>query len=177
LSIGTAKRDYATLIAAVSQLPGYRTNIGASSIFGDAYTGHFQKEMPDWVHFVEGVSGEQLVLRYQAARFVVVPLVASAHSGAGASVALEASACGKAVIATRTAGMPSFVQDGKTGILVPPNDIGAMREAIRMLYSNPALADEMGKAGRAYVESEFETEKVYARIGAVIQQVYRDYSK
>lgn len=62
---------------------------------------------------------------------------------------LEAMAAGKPVIATRSGGTPEVVEDGGTGLLVPPGDIAALREAVRRLAGDASLRRRMGDAGRA----------------------------
>jgi glycosyltransferase involved in cell wall biosynthesis len=89
---------------------------------------------------------------------------------AGTTVALEAHAAGKAIVATNTPGMRDFVVDGVTGFLVPPGDAIAMRDAIAKLWNDPHLAAAMGLAGRAHVEREFNPAVVDARI----RQAYAD---
>jgi glycosyltransferase involved in cell wall biosynthesis len=69
--------------------------------------------------------------------------------------ALEAMAAGKTVIATKVGGLAESVLDGVTGILVPPKDPAALVEAIAQLVQAPALAEEMGKQGRARVMEHF----------------------
>ncbi len=68
---------------------------------------------------------------------------------------LEAAASGKPVVAGRSGGLPDAVQDGVTGILVDPNDIGALAEAIVSVLSDRALAQRLGAAGRAMVLERF----------------------
>lgn len=159
LSIGVAKRDYDTMIAALSELPGYQTEIFVSSKYGDQYAGRINKAV-DWIHFPGRLTDEELRRRYQRARFVVVPLKPTSHTGAGVTSVFEASATGKAVIATDTGGMNSHVVDGKTGLLVPPGDVHALRDAIRKLWENPGLALEMGRAGREFVEKNYSQQEV-----------------
>lgn len=60
---------------------------------------------------------------------------------------LEAMAAGKPVIASRIAGNPDVVEDGKTGILVSPDDPEEIARAIIRLVNSPSLRDEMGNAG------------------------------
>lgn len=64
---------------------------------------------------------------------------------------LEAMAWGKAVIVSAVGGIPEFVHDRQEGIIVPPNDIQAIAEAIRCLAESPALRVQMGQAARAQV--------------------------
>jgi glycosyltransferase involved in cell wall biosynthesis len=164
LSMGVAKRDYSTLIEALADLPGYRTEIFISSKYGDSYKGSGVNKIPDWICFPEPISDVELVARYQHARFVVIPLKITSHSGAGVTSAFEAWACGRPVIATNTGGMDSYVINGKTGILVPPGDVKAMRYAIRKLWENPVLAQEMGLAGRKFLEENYKYEMVVGEI-------------
>lgn len=174
ISLGVAERDYNTMIAALSTLPGYETEIYASSRYGDKFNDNVQMTIPDSVHFKSPVYGEDLVNRYKQARFAVVPLEDTTHFTAGYSVALEASACGKAVIATSTPGMSSFVIDGETGILVPPYDVEAMRAAIQKLWTRPEYAHQLGQNGRRYIEDEYDPVKVNTGIKEFLIQLHDD---
>ena len=115
---------------------------------------------------------EELLKHYQKARFVVVPLERTNHNGAGINVVLEAAAFGKAVIATHTGGMPTFVKHGETGMLVPPSDVQALRQAIQQLWEQPVLAHQMGLAGRRYIEANYDPEVVDANIAAYLNRIY-----
>lgn len=172
LSIGVTKRDYQTLISALETLPGYETEIFASSRFGDTFRGSTPGAIPEWVHFRERVSDQELIARYQHARFVVVTLEDTLQSSAGINVILEASACGKAVIATRSEGTPTYLVDGETGILVPPNDVPALRAAMEKLWTDPELARDMGAKGRRFVEQKFHPKVIADGVRAMLQQVY-----
>lgn len=174
LSMGVAKRDYTTLIRALAELPGYQTDIFVSSKYGDEYRGGKLGEIPQWIQFPDRISDEELRCRYQAARFVVVPLIPTHHSGAGVTSIFEASASGRAVIATNTGGMHSYIIDGKTGILVPPGDVQAMRDAIRKLWENPDLAKEMGKAGRKFVEENYDYQSVVDGITGFLSNLWNE---
>ncbi len=73
-------------------------------------------------------------------------------------VALEAMAMEVPVIATIVGGLPESVDDGKTGILVPPADVTFLCRAIKSLIENPAVRKQMGEAGRKRVEDKFSLE-------------------
>ena len=103
---------------------------------------------------------EDFIQRVRGARLVVVPLTNTTQYGAGCTAVLEASAAGKAVVATRTMGTIDYVQDGVTGYLVPVGDVAAMRAAISRLWHNPAWAAQMGRAGRTFVEDRFSPKQV-----------------
>jgi glycosyltransferase involved in cell wall biosynthesis len=88
------------------------------------------------------------------------------------TVAMEAMAAGKPVIASRTGGLPDIVDDGQTGILVPPGDADALRAALARVIDNPELAAAMGAAGRERVRRFYASavttaiESVYAEVSA-----------
>ncbi len=86
------------------------------------------------------------------------------------TVAMEAMAVGKPVIASRIGGLPDIVADGQTGILVPPRDADALRAALARLIDDPDLAARMGEAGRARVGA-FHASTVTAAIESVYAEV------
>lgn len=71
---------------------------------------------------------------------------------------LEAMAMGLPVVATNVSGTAEVVQDGKTGILVPPGDSQAMANSLLFLMNDPILRDQMGTEGRKRCEKEFSLE-------------------
>ena len=135
------------------------------------------KKIADWIRFPEKISEEEVICRYQEARFVVIPLVPTSHSGAGVTSVFEASATGKAVIATDTGGMNSYIIHGKTGILVPPRNVDAMQNAIKTLWENEDLAREMGRAGRKFLEEHYAYENVVAEITGFLTRLWNDVRK
>jgi glycosyltransferase involved in cell wall biosynthesis len=68
---------------------------------------------------------------------------------------LEAAAAGVPLIASRAGGMPEVVRDGENGMLTPPGDINALREALEALLGDPARARAMGRRGREIVAEHF----------------------
>ena len=86
-------------------------------------------------------------------------------------VNLEAMACGTAVVASRTGGIPEVVADGETGLLVEPDDPGALAEALNALLLDPGRARSMGEAGRARAESEFSWATVAAKTTELYESV------
>ena len=69
---------------------------------------------------------------------------------------LEAMASGVAVVATTVGDIPRLVEDGVTGILVPPNDPRALAAALGELVTDTERRRQMGKAGRRRVEESFD---------------------
>lgn len=71
---------------------------------------------------------------------------------------LEAMAMHKPVVATTTGGLPEIVQEGETGMLVPPGDADALAKAVSSLLQDPARCRQLGEAGRARVAAHFTVE-------------------
>jgi glycosyltransferase involved in cell wall biosynthesis len=76
---------------------------------------------------------------------------------------LESMAAGLPVVATNVGGNPEIVQDGETGVLVPPRDPAAMAEAIIRVLEAPEMARRFGAAGRERVMKHFSLETVIRR--------------
>lgn len=86
------------------------------------------------------------------------------------TVAMEAMSTGKPVIATDIGGLPDIVADGETGIVVPPGDADALRAAMARLLDDPALAAQMGAAGRERVQN-FHASAVVSQIESLYDEV------
>lgn len=69
--------------------------------------------------------------------------------------------------------MESLIKNRETGILVPPYDANAMREAIQELWTNPSLAYQMGMAGRQFVETHYNPRIVSTNITAMLDKIYQ----
>lgn len=78
-------------------------------------------------------------------------------------VLIEAAATGRPIVATRMPGCKEIVQDGVTGLLVPPQDSRALAEAIGQLVQDPERAEAMGHRGREHVRAAFSLEHVVNR--------------
>jgi len=103
-------------------------------------------------------------------------------------VNLEAMACGTAVVATATGGIPEVVEDGVTGYLVPlapraegqlaPGDpqafARALAESVNALTADPELAAKLGKAGRQRVVEEFSWKAVATQTLALYRRLLRE---
>ena len=74
--------------------------------------------------------------------------------GLGVSL-LQAASAGVPVIASRAGGIPEAVRDGENGLLVPPGDVAALRDAIRALLDDPDRRRALGAGGQALMAREF----------------------
>lgn len=91
--------------------------------------------------------------------------------GAGLTVALEGLASGRPVVATDNPGMDTYVEHGRTGLLVPPGDPQAMADAIAELLADPDRARAMGEAGRKEVETRFTSARMAAELRTIARGV------
>jgi glycogen(starch) synthase len=74
-------------------------------------------------------------------------------------VALESGGLGRVVVGARTPGLDEAVEDGRTGVLVPVDDVGALAAAIDALLGDPDHLRELGRAARDRVTTEFSFDR------------------
>jgi glycosyltransferase involved in cell wall biosynthesis len=98
---------------------------------------------------------------YRSSAMLVLPSVCEEPFG---MPLVEAMASGLPVVATRVGGIPEVVEDGVTGLLVPPEDPVALAEAIARLLDDREYAAALGAAGRRRAEERFSWESVTARM-------------
>ena len=120
------------LVAATEGLPRV--------IVGD---GPLRAQIPDAVGFVPSTEVGGF---YDRAALVCVP---SLREGYGMAAA-EAMAHGRPVVASATGGLLDLVEDGVTGLLVPPGDVPALRAAIERLLGDRELRARLGEAAREH---------------------------
>jgi glycogen(starch) synthase len=87
-------------------------------------------------------------------------------------VLLEAWRAGRPVVATSIGGPPEFLEDGRTGLLVDPNDTDALAAALERLLGDRALREAIGAAGRLEVQ-EFS----WVKIAQTYQDLYRQLQR
>jgi glycosyltransferase involved in cell wall biosynthesis len=109
--------------------------------------------VPNALGFVSHDEAQTLIAR---AAVVVLP----SHREGLPMVLLEAMARGRAIVATPVGGIPSLIEDGVTGLLVPNGDAAALRGAITKLLGNPALRRKLGAAARARVQEVASWDRV-----------------
>ncbi len=105
------------------------------------------------------LSDAEVAESMQRAAIVALPYISASQSG----VIPTAYAFGKPVAATAVGGIPDMVRDGETGLLVPPNDPEALRDAIKRLMDDPELRSRLGNAGRVFAAEELSWESIAAK--------------
>jgi glycosyltransferase involved in cell wall biosynthesis len=98
-------------------------------------------------------------------------IMVSINEGMGRAF-VEAQAAGLPVIGTRAGGVPEVVDEGKTGLLVDPDDSEGLADAIVTLYNKRERLEEMAVRCRHWVDPRFNDETMVKKIEAVYQSVY-----
>lgn len=95
---------------------------------------------------------------------------------ASGTVFVEAAACGLPVVGLDVGGVSEMLRDGETGMLVPPDDIEALRAALRRLIDEPQLRRSMGRAGKCLVrrEDRFSLRRLAERTETVYRRWLRE---
>jgi glycosyltransferase involved in cell wall biosynthesis len=115
----------------------------------------------DHVHFLGEVHGVRGLLRG-----LDVFVISSVIEGMP-NVVLEALAVERPVLATSVGGIPEIIADGRSGVLVPPSDPGAMAAGCLRLLDDPTAAAALGTEGRRTVLSRFSVSAMATRYTAL----------
>lgn len=180
LSVGALKprKGYDVSIRAVAiarkLVPNLRyVIIGDSG--GSEYAGYLrllvtELGLGDVVRFLGQVSEAELKARYYSCDlFLLTPVQEGVAFEGFGLVYLEAGACGKPVVGSRSGGVPDAVVDGQTGLLVPEGDVEATADAIVRLLSDPDLSSRLGRAGQ-----ERARELSWEAYAQRLEKVYQD---
>ena len=80
------------------------------------------------------------------------------------TVLLEAMACGCPCVSTRLSGVPEIIEDGQSGLLVPPGDEQALADAVAGVLEDAPLRSRLSAGGRRRVEDRFDIRQNVARL-------------
>lgn len=164
-----AYKDHPTLIDAAGLLFERRPDVwwavlGSGGLLETTVARARRRGLADrlrYLGFVEGARG----FLPQADLFVLT----SRTEGLGTSI-LDAMAAGIPVVSTAAGGIPEIIDDGRTGLLVPPGDPAALALAIERVLADPALGRRLADTARVGVR-EFDvqrtverTEELYGRL-------------
>jgi len=122
--------------------------------------------LPDGAIFHGPLGPEPLAALYTEASVFALPTLREAFGLAF----IEAMAFGLPVVGTRIEAIPEIVEDGETGLLVPPRDPAALAAALSTLVADPARARQLGSAGRARAADRFGWDHAVARMLEVLRQ-------
>jgi glycosyltransferase involved in cell wall biosynthesis len=154
------KKGFAHLIDAATRVPGLRVALaGEGDLRGELAARITSTGAPALL--VGSLNRTAVAAALAVADIVVVPSVVDRAGNVDGlpNVLLEAMAAGRAVIASRVAGIPDVVTDGVDGILVPPGDAAALAVALARVAGDPALRERLGAAARATVRERLSWER------------------
>lgn len=158
----TVDKGVAVLLAAYRQLPEPPPLVLVGKKQPDAPTEH-----PPGVKLLGLAAPDEVRALMRTARMVIVPSVVL---DACPTVVLEAMAAGRPVVASSCGGIPDLVENGVTGLLVPPGDVGALASAIGLLIAHPETAVAMGRKGLERVRN-YTASAVVRELEVIYQQV------
>jgi glycosyltransferase involved in cell wall biosynthesis len=154
------KKGFAHLIDAAARVPGLRVAIaGEGDLRSELEARIAALGAP--VLLVGALDRRSVAAALGAAEIVVVPSVVDRAGNVDGlpNVLLEAMAAGRAVVASRVAGIPDVVTDGVDGLLVEPKDVDGLASALRRLAGDPALRQRLGAAARDTVTRRLSWER------------------
>jgi glycosyltransferase involved in cell wall biosynthesis len=157
LAVGQDRgRDYATLFAAIEG-----TDLTLDLVCRPENLAGLR--VPDNVRVLGTVPRADYRSLLRRAKVVAVPTQVLTYP-TGSSVALEASSSGCCVVATDTPAMADYITDDRSGVLVPPHDADAWREALLRLRADDDLRRRLGEGARRSVEETFNAEHMWVEL-------------
>jgi len=108
---------------------------------------------------------------YFTSDIVVFPAIYPESFG---RIALEGMMAGKPVIASNVGGIPDVVENNKTGILVSPNNVDKLTEALERLINNQELRLKMGRMGKKRAEEKFDPQTIAKQHINLYQSVIKE---
>ncbi|MFN0241294.1 MAG: glycosyltransferase [Planctomycetota bacterium] len=163
LAMGSARRDYATFLDAVraARLP---------AVIVAARHALEGLEIPSHVEVRSGLTEDECRRLAQRARVNVIPVV-NDETASGQVTLLEALRMGRAVVATRSLGSEDYVEHDRTGLLVPPRSVDALRDALERVWQDAALRARLGSAAWRFAEDHCSDTAAGAALGRVLREV------
>ena len=122
---------------------------------------HKELELSENVFFLEAQPFDKVLKHYNESDIFVLPCVVAEDGSRDITPnsLIEAMAMKLPVISTTVTGIPEIVDNGINGILIPPNDIDALVNAVEKLFNEPLLRRQFGENARRKVEERFDINK------------------
>lgn len=156
-------KDHATLLRAVAELRAGIPNLHLVLVGDGPERGRLLEQAEELgIAPIVHLAGERPQSPNWHALFDVSVLCST--SEAFSNSILEAMAASRPVVATNVGGNPDAVEEGRTGLLVPPSDPSRLAAAIRRLHDDPALRLRLGAAARDAAETGYSAEAVIRQV-------------
>ncbi len=172
ISVGraVAKKGYEVLIDALARLPSSRrwrlVHIGGGPLMKTLRRRAARAGIAGRIEWLGACAQDTVIERLRSADlFVLASRVAADGDRDGLpNVLMEAQSQGLACLATRLSAIPELIEDGATGVLVPPDDPAALAAALERLITRPELRDTLGRAAARRVRERFSSQAGIARL-------------
>jgi glycosyltransferase involved in cell wall biosynthesis len=125
------------------------------------------KKLPTGVIELGPASHATVMAAWDHATLGVVPSVGAETFG---NVVTEAMSHGRAIVASRLGGIVDIIEDGVSGLLVPPSDEGALAAAMQRLLDDEQLRSKIGDAARVRIE-RFTASRVLPQFEALYEEL------
>jgi len=163
---GLEWRDYPTLLSAAERLPATQFRLAAASPWSKHQNETEKRPLPSNVE-ARPYNYAELRDLYNASGLVAVPLYENDFQ-AGVTSILEAMACGKVVIVSRTEGQTDVVVGGENGLYVPVGDPEAWEKLVRQVQEDPELRARIGTSARKWVEKNASLNRWVENVASAI---------
>ncbi|KAB8334358.1 glycosyltransferase family 4 protein [Scytonema tolypothrichoides VB-61278] len=167
-SVGLEQRDYKTLAQATANLDvdvkisGFSSDaLSLKRAFPETLPRNMSRRFYEW---------PELVQLYQNADIIVVSVFES-NCGAGIQALMEAMACRRPVIVTRTLGLDQYIAGTNAVMMVKPQDVEGLRQAIIYLLNNPQEADALAERGYRLALSRHDSEQYVNYVTKELKQL------
>ena len=165
-----AKKGVQHLLSALAlssgELGGWECEVaGDGPLRGDLEEQARSLGIGDRVRFYGAMDFEAVSAAYRRASVCVAPSVIGpgGRQEGIPNVMIEALSYAKPAISTPISGIPELIEDGVSGLLVPPEDPQRLAEALLRVRADPGFAAALGRRGREVVEREFDLSRNAAR--------------
>lgn len=163
LAMGSANRDYGTLIEAARMTSLPLTIVAAPRCVADI-------SLPANVRFLTALTPHQCHVLVRQSRFSVVPL-SDTEAASGQVTVIEAQRLARAVIATRSMGTIDYIDDGHTGLLVDPRDPQDLANAMRKLWEDRTARETIAADGAAFAANRLSDEAAGRSLGQLLDEL------
>ncbi|HTW96828.1 MAG TPA: glycosyltransferase family 4 protein [Candidatus Methylomirabilis sp.] len=120
------------------------------------------------VKILSGISNEEVGKLYNQALFVVIPSIKVKNESPGQSTAMQAMACGKAVIIPRLPTMEEIFTDREHCLFYEPENAADLREKINIFLADKILCEKIGAKARRLIEEKYNCRKMAERLENIL---------
>ncbi len=165
VTMGSANRDYATFVEAISSLDIPVVIISKKSILSD---------IPNLPHITKlhDISYFECLKILASARICVVP-IKDIVTASGQISFINSMLMGVPTIATKSPGTVDYIEDGRTGFLCEPNDAQILKDTMLRLWNDDVLHEKIAHDAMIYAENHFSDEAAAVSLFDIIDETLK----